>query len=120
MLHRRQLLAVSALAVCAGWAPDPGVAEVRLGGDVGAAAGALRARLGIAVVECGLHGAALAAALDRGHVEAAVLDGATLQLARRLMGERLIVAGQAGGGTAVVRRVLGRGLGGQLAAALLA
>ncbi len=105
-MRRRHLLALPLAAALplparAAWRGDVG--EVRIAGRV--APGALT----MAVRTVALHGPALLHALDRGHVEAALLTRAEAQDALVRMGDRLMAA-PAGDHVRVVRRALPAGL----------
>ncbi len=104
MIQRRWLLMVPLAAMVQGKAraATPSVSEVRVAGMDRLR---LASRIGIPVVENRLQGPALAAALNAGHIEAALLDAPTLALARHLMRERLWV-GPIGPRTAVIRHAL--------------
>lgn len=109
------LAAFPAVGRSAAWRAE--VSEVRFGtsGPGGAAlARAMGVRLGVAVRAVRLDGAALAAALNAGHLEFATLDAAATDLAVGAMGERLVVR-PAG---VVVRQVLPAAMQADLCAAL--
>ena len=105
-----------AVAARAAWRDD--VSEVRFGtrgADGVALARAMQARLGVSVRAVRLDGAGLAAALNAGHLEFALLDGATTDAALASMGERLVARPDG----IVVRQVLPDVMRADLCAALL-
>ena len=129
MLARRHLLlSLAALpaaahaaraARSASWRQDVG--ELRFGSsgnDAVLLARALQDRLGVTVRPVRAQGGSLARELDRGHIEFALLDRATLSNARSRMHRRL-VAGPIGadGRTLVMRSVLPAAMRADLAAA---
>lgn len=124
MLLRRNLLVLPLVAALPAWAAGPGwgVSELRVGasgGGLPALARHCQSCMGVPVAAVALQGAELAAALNAGHVEAALLDNATLARARALMGDRLIVLpGHLPGRVAVVRQALPAPLRAALGASL--
>lgn len=126
MLARRHLLltlaalpAAAHAARAAAWRQE--VSELRFGSsgnDAAVLARALQDRLGVAVRAVRAQGGSLARELDRGHIEFALLDRATLSNARSRMHRRL-VAGPIGadGRALVMRSVLPAAMRADLAAA---
>ena len=109
----------SALRAAPAWRRD--VSELRFGAsgsDVAALSGSLHHRLGVAVRPVHAQGGALARELDRGHVEFALVDRATLSAARARMHRRLVVGpARPDGRTLVMRSVLPPAMRHDLAAA---
>ena len=117
-MPRRPLLTLPLLAARARAAPAR-AAPHRLEGGVGAGparARRMQARLGIPVRAMPQD---RVAALDAGHLELALLNGAELAEAKRRMGPRLVVLpGHVEGRTPVTRRVLPAALRTRLAQAV--
>lgn len=124
----RRTLLIAPLLAAAGAAhahPAPArpakVGELRLGAAPGTRldTAAIAARLGSPTRALTGGPAPLAAALNAGHLEAAVLDHAILRRAQSLMAERLTILGPAPDGrTVVVRTILPADLRRALDAAL--
>jgi hypothetical protein len=125
-MNRRTFLVVPLAAAVAGPSWNPGspwrhsVSEIRFGGS-GAATAArarvLQARLGVPVRAVRLPAAALAAALNAGHVEFAELEPGVGTHVAALMGDRIRIA-PGNAGRAAVRTALPGAMRADLVAAL--
>jgi hypothetical protein len=122
MLNRRACFAMPLLAAVPGWGaaalagPIAGVSEVRLALPEGEAV-----RMGVRVRTSAAGAPGVVAALDRGHLEGAVLSPGQARAARALMGARLAaLPPRADGRVPVVRRALPPGLHRAVADALAA